>query len=79
MMKQLAAAKERLSNPSDWGELFCYRSFDPISGIFRNKGDGLGFVLETLPLVGIDEKVIKNLQHFLIRKCLRKASCSLLY
>jgi len=25
---------------------------------------GLGFVLEALPLVGIDEKVIKNLQHF---------------
>lgn len=55
---------ERLGNPGDWGELFCYRSFDPARGIFRNKDDGLGFVLEALPLVGIDEKVIKNLQHF---------------
>ncbi|MEM0143830.1 MAG: TraC family protein, partial [Candidatus Parvarchaeum sp.] len=91
MMKQLAAAKEklikvagfetnrelgistpdmsrlmleRLGNPGDWSTLFCYRSFDPTRGIFRNKDDGLGFVLEALPLVGIDEKVIKNLQHF---------------
>ncbi|NDE19410.1 MAG: hypothetical protein EB000_03085, partial [Alphaproteobacteria bacterium] len=55
---------DRLGNPGDWGDLFCYRSFDPISGVFRNKDDGLGFVLEALPLVGIDEKVIKNLQHF---------------
>lgn len=63
---------DRLGNPGDWSTLFCYRSFDPTRGIFRNKDDGLGFVLEALPLVGIDEKVIKNLQHFFDKELLIK-------
>jgi conjugal transfer ATP-binding protein TraC len=55
---------DSLGNPGDWSKWFCYRSFDPVSGIFQNKDDGIGFVLEALPLVGIDDKVIMNLQHF---------------
>ena len=61
-MSQLTLSS--LGNPGDWSKWFCYRSFDPVSGIFQNKDDGIGFVLEALPLVGVDDKVIMNLQHF---------------
>lgn len=53
-----------LGNPGDWSTLFCYRSYDQAKGIYHNKDDGYGFILEVSPLVGVDEKVIKNLQHF---------------
>lgn len=41
------------------GDLFLYDSYDPQTQLFRNQ-DSIGFVLETLPLIGASEEMQKE-------------------
>lgn len=41
------------------GDLFLYDSYDPQTQLFRNQ-DNIGFVLETLPLIGASEEMQKE-------------------
>ncbi|MCF8494454.1 MAG: TraC family protein [Rickettsiaceae bacterium] len=57
--------REKLEYPTDLATLFCYRSFDSENGLFYNNDDNTGFILEIAPIVGVNDAVLKNLQHFL--------------
>jgi len=41
-----------------------YRYFDAENGLFINDSGVVGFILEISPIVGVDESIVKNLQHF---------------
>lgn len=41
-----------------------YRHFDSENGLFISDGGVTGFMLEISPIVGVDESIVKNLQHF---------------
>lgn len=41
-----------------------YRYFDAENGLFISDKGVTGFILEIAPIVGVDESIVKNLQHF---------------
>jgi type-IV secretion system protein TraC len=55
---------EGLDYPADMATLFSYRSFSVEDQLFYNSDNNVGFILEIAPIVGVNDVVIKNLQHF---------------
>ncbi len=53
-----------LAGTSDISDYLGYRYYDPEHQLFLNDGNMAGFLLEISPIVGVDESVEKNLQHF---------------
>jgi type-IV secretion system protein TraC len=56
---------EQHDYPKDISTLFCYRSFDYTKELFFNEDNNVGFVVEIAPLVGINDSVVRSLEHFL--------------
>ena len=56
---------QELQYPADLSTLFSYRSFDESEQLFYNNDNNVGFILEIAPIVGVNDVVLKNLQHFL--------------
>jgi conjugal transfer ATP-binding protein TraC len=55
---------ENLGDAKSLSEYFAYRYFDEESSLFLS-GDGWsGFLIELTPIVGSDENIVKNLEHF---------------
>ena len=60
-LKAIEGLEHGVSNLEDY---LCYRYFDEVSGLFFGDGGVVGFCLEISSIVGSDDGLIKNLQHF---------------
>lgn len=56
---------EELEYPADMATMFSYRCFEEKDQLFYNSDNNIGFILEISPIVGVNEAILKNLQHFL--------------
>ncbi len=56
--------KENLDGAQSLSEYLSYRYFDEETSIFLSDEGLSGFIMELTPIVGSDETVIKNLEHF---------------
>lgn len=54
-----------LGSPSNMQDFLIYRLFDETTGLYLNHENHQGFVLEIEPIVGFNESIEKNLEHFL--------------
>ena len=59
-----AAIDEISSGMNDLSQYLGYRYYDQERRLFINDGNIAGFMLEVSPIVGVDDSIIKNLQHF---------------
>lgn len=72
-LRELGASNDKIDEvimkeqdfPEDLATLFSYRSFSYEDQLFYNDSNNAGFILEIAPIVGVNDVILKNLQHFL--------------
>lgn len=57
-------AAEFVNGVGLFDEYLSYRYFDEENGLFLNDNNIVGFMLEIAPIVGVDDGLYKNLEHF---------------